>query len=70
MEIKKVIVDKIPESCGKCQLMQYICDSPKCVAIADENKWDIAGNPYDMTYRRSDCPLKEDITIGDIIDGN
>ena len=70
MKILKLIVDEIPENCGKCPFMQYLYDFPKCVAITDENKWDIEGNPYDMKYRRSDCPLKEDVIIGKIIGGN
>lgn len=57
IEIRSVIVNKIPESCGECPLMQYIKDNPVCVGI-DPEKWEITGSPYDMKYRRSDCKLK------------
>lgn len=64
MKVLRVIVDEIPTNCGECVLMQYINDSPKCCGIqnTDDNKYhnDIAGNPYDMTYRRSDCPLAKE----------
>lgn len=60
IEIRKIIVNKVPEGCGDCPLMQYLHDSPVCVAQPPE-VWEITGNPYDMTYRRSDCKLiKED----------
>lgn len=39
--------------------MGYISDDyPVCRGIADPEIWEIAGNPYDMKYRRSDCPLE------------
>lgn len=61
MIVLKVIVDEIPESCGECSLMQYINDNPVCCALARPNyRAELAGNPYDMDYRRSDCPLKEE----------
>ena len=57
IEIRKVIVNKIPEGCGGCPLMMYLHDTePVCVAIPCEY-WEIQGNPYSMKYRRSDCPL-------------
>lgn len=60
MIVFKVIVDEIPESCGDCFLMQYIKDTPICCALTrPDYRAELAGNPYDMDYRRSDCPLKE-----------
>ena len=60
MIVQKVIVDEIPESCGDCFLMQYIKDQPICCALVrDDYRAELAGNPYDMDYRRSDCPLVE-----------
>lgn len=57
MNILGITVDKMPESCGKCFLMRRIDnDVPICCGIPDgENE--ITGNPNDMNYRRSDCPL-------------
>lgn len=59
MLILEVIVDEIPESCGDCPLMEYVNDSPVCCGLRrhDYNA-ELAGNPYDMDYRRSDCPLR------------
>lgn len=58
MTIKKIIVDEIPESCGDCCLMAYKNNSyPVCYGISDEAKRKLAENPFDMCYRRSDCPL-------------
>lgn len=60
MKILSVKVDKIPESCGDCILMKYINDQAKCCALPDDNFLnELAGNPYDMHYRRSDCLLEE-----------
>lgn len=57
MQIKKIIVDEVPESCGACWLMRYRNnDIPTCSGIDDDHN-EIAGNPNDMKYRRSDCPL-------------
>lgn len=59
MNVLEIIVDEIPESCGKCCLMRYINnDVPICFGIPD-GKNEITGNPYNMNYRRSDCPLVE-----------
>lgn len=59
MTILGIAVDKMPESCGKCCLMRYINnDVPICCVIPD-GKNEITGNPNDMNYRRSDCPLVE-----------
>lgn len=59
MNILGITVDKMPESCGKCCLMRYINnDIPICCGIPD-GKNEITGNPNDMNYRRSDCPLVE-----------
>lgn len=61
MQIKKIIVDEIPESCGKCWLMRYSKnDFPFCSAIDDDHN-EITGNPNDMKYRRSDCPLSKEL---------
>lgn len=50
---------KSPQSCGQCALMGYISDDyPVCYGIADPEIREITGNPYDMKYRRSDCPLE------------
>ena len=60
IEIRKVVVNKLPENCGNCPLLQYLHDTqPVCVAISQEY-WEIEGNPYSMKYRRSDCPLWTD----------
>lgn len=57
-KIIKVVVDEMPESCGDCPLMHWKSDhgSPACFALPEEVN-EITGDPYDMTYRRSDCPL-------------
>lgn len=60
MEIKRIVADQKPESCGKCWLMRYRnSDTPICCGIPDGCN-EIAGNPMDMNYRRSDCPLVEE----------
>lgn len=56
MKIIDIIVNEKPASCGECLLMicrneQYIC------SVLPAEKYEIVGNPYAMTYRRSDCPL-------------
>lgn len=56
MKILSITVDEIPKSCGDCMFMKYINDWSKCCALPDEVN-DISGSPYDMNYRRSDCPL-------------
>lgn len=40
--------------------MEYVKDTPVCFGLrrCDYNA-ELTGNPYDMDYRRSDCPLKE-----------
>lgn len=59
MVVLKVIVDEIPESCGVCPFMEYINDTPVCRALRRcDYKAELTGNPYDMDYRRSDCPLR------------
>lgn len=58
--IKRVIVNKTPESCGECPLMLYEDENPVCAALPKEIR-EIQGNPYNMCYRRSDCVLCEDI---------
>lgn len=62
--VKKVVVDNMPASCGECPLFRVnyhgICYYCSCGALpkGDNNrKVTIESNPYDMTYRRSDCPL-------------
>ncbi len=61
MVVHKVIVDEIPIGCGRCSFMQYINDTPMCCALAkNDYRAEIVGNPYDMDYRRSDCPLMEE----------
>ena len=58
MTIKRIVVDEIPDSCGRCWLMDYRhASQPVCYAICDEQKRELTGNPFDMQYRRSDCPL-------------
>ena len=57
IEIRKIVVNKMPKNCGECPLMHYECNSqPVCGAIPKEY-WEIEGNPYGMKYRRSDCKL-------------
>jgi DNA-directed RNA polymerase alpha subunit len=64
LKIKRIIVDEMPESCGKCWLMRYRNnDIPICCGIPDEHN-EIVGNPLDMNYRRSDCPLVEEYPEG------
>lgn len=60
-KVIEVIVNLIPKSCGDCPLMKYksYYGSASCVALPYEIN-DITGNPYEMTYRRSDCPLREE----------
>lgn len=58
MNIYRIVVDEVPKSCGGCALMGYESNSyPVCYAIGDKRIREIEGNPYDMQYRRSDCPL-------------
>lgn len=63
MKIKRIIVDEMPESCGKCWLMRYHIDTPTCSGIQDIQN-EIIGNPNDMNYRRSDCPLVAEFPKG------
>ena len=58
MNIDYIVVDEIPDNCGECVLMDYINDHACCLGIAGEKIRELAGNPYTMTYRRSDCPLR------------
>lgn len=59
MVVLKVIVDEIPKSCGDCSLMEYVKDKPVCFGLRGcDYKAELTGNPYDMDYRRSDCPLR------------
>ena len=67
MKIKRIIVDKLPESCGKCWLMRYRIDTPTCSGIQDIQN-EISGNPNDMNYRRSDCPLAVEFPSGRTLD--
>lgn len=58
MKVLTIKVDEIPKSCGDCIFMKYINDTyPSCCVLPDEVN-EISGNPYDMKYRRSDCPLE------------
>lgn len=57
IEIRSVIVNKMPENCGECPLMQYIRDSHAVCTALPEEYWEIEGDPYNMKYRRSDCKL-------------
>lgn len=68
MKVKRIIVDEMPESCGKCWLMRYRNnDTPMCCGIPDERS-EIIGNPLDMNYRRSDCPLVVEFLNGRTLD--
>lgn len=60
-KVIKVIVNVIPEGCGACPMMTYskYGEWPCCAALPEEIN-SIEGNPYDMKYRRSDCPLELD----------
>jgi hypothetical protein len=58
MKIYSIMVDAMPKSCGSCPLCGYTNDDfPVCYGVADKQIWRIEGNPCDMQYRRSDCPL-------------
>ncbi len=58
MKIYSITVDAMPKSCGDCPLCGYTNDDfPVCYGVADKQIWRIEGNPCDMQYRRSDCPL-------------
>ena len=58
MKIYSITVDAMPKSCGSCPLCGYVnSDFPVCYGVADQEIRHIEGNPYDMQYRRSDCPL-------------
>ena len=58
MKIYSITVDAMPKSCGDCPLCGYInAVFPVCYGIADQEVRYIEGNPCDMKYRRSDCPL-------------
>ena len=57
IEIRKIVVNKMPHNCGECPLMIYLHDTqPVCVGIEVEY-WEITGNPCEMKYRRSDCKM-------------
>ena len=58
IKVSKVIVNRMPKSCGECPLMLYEDDIPVCAALPGKIR-EIQGNPYDMHYRRSDCILCE-----------
>lgn len=59
-KVKKILVDEIPPNCGECWLMRYKNgDNSTCSGLPDDIN-EITGNPYDMNYRRSDCPLELD----------
>lgn len=60
VRVRYVCVNRIPNSCGECPMLiinygyngfDYFC------GVVDPLKNHIVGNPNDMTYRRSDCPL-------------
>lgn len=57
IRIKKAFVNDMPSCCGECPLMIYTYDTPICTALPEEVR-EIQGNPYAMTYRRSDCVLE------------
>lgn len=60
VEIKVVFVNRMPDSCGECPMMVYHdCYGPYC-AVLPKKINSITGNPYEMTYRRSDCPCAEE----------
>lgn len=64
MKVIKIVVDELPSKCGDCSLLGWTnSDFPFCTAITDENISRIEGNPVDMCYRRSDCPLCEQASI-------
>ena len=46
IEIRKIFVNKIPEGCGECPMMQYIDESPVCVALPPERN--AARNPLTL----------------------
>ena len=55
--VRYVCVNRFPDSCGECPFaVTQDGYSFSCVAV-DPLKCNIVGNPKDMTYRRSDCPL-------------
>lgn len=56
VEVRRIIVNRLPDNCGECPLMQYIDDDPVCCALPSF-RWHLTGNPCDMTYRRSDCKM-------------
>lgn len=56
VEVRRIIVNRLPVNCGECPLMQYIDDEPVCCALPSF-RWHLTGNPCDMTYRRSDCKM-------------
>lgn len=60
MQIKRIIVDEIPQNCGDCHFAQKPdwSESFYCGGITDFGKNTIVGSPCLMTYRRSDCPLE------------
>lgn len=59
MNVLRVIVDKVPTTCGFCHFARHNdSGQPMCCVLPDDiNK--IQGNPKEMQYRRSDCPLVE-----------
>lgn len=68
MKIKRIIVDEIPKTCGKCWLMRFdVKKNARCSCIPDNCSY-ITGDPHDMNYRRSDCPLVEEISRPRTID--
>lgn len=58
MKIYSIHVDEVPKFCGNCPLCGWINDDyAVCYGVADQEIRHIEGNPCDMQYRRSDCPL-------------
>lgn len=57
VHVRYVCVNRLPDYCGECPLMRQHNGVDAECTVVDPLKSDIVGNPYDMTYRRSDCPL-------------
>lgn len=68
MKVIKICVDKLPESCGKCQFVEaetncYTGSKRNYCYLIDEGRDTIPGELDRMCYRRSDCPLCEQASI-------
>lgn len=57
MNVFRVVVDKVPTTCGFCHFARHNDSGQPMCCVLPDNINEIQGNPKEMQYRRSDCPL-------------